>query len=145
MICRCCGKEFTVLYPDLWAYRVGKKWYCTWKCLRADEKGDKEMPRMKKDSPIRHHARLNSRSRPRSSLKATAMSLRVAEALTLRSTTTEPYVNLMVHPQPQTAIYSVLKNGITSTLKYVRSVQEQQPLPSRLISADGAEEALPSP
>ena len=50
MICRCCGKEFTVLYPDLWAYKVGKKWFCTWKCLRADEKkGEDEMPRMKKD------------------------------------------------------------------------------------------------
>ena len=51
MICSWCKKEFTVLYPDLWAYRVGKKkWFCTWKCLRADEKkGENEMPRMKKD------------------------------------------------------------------------------------------------
>ena len=50
MICRCCGKEFTVLYPDLWAYKVGGKWFCTWKCLRADEKkGENEVPRMKKD------------------------------------------------------------------------------------------------
>lgn len=50
MICSWCGKEFTVLYPDLWAYKVGKKWFCTWKCLRADEKkGEDEMPRMKKD------------------------------------------------------------------------------------------------
>ena len=50
MICNWCKKEFTVLYPDLWAYRVGKKWFCTWKCLRADEKkGEDEMARMKKD------------------------------------------------------------------------------------------------
>lgn len=50
MKCSWCGKEFTVLYPDLWAYKVGKKWFCTWKCLRADEKkGEDEMPRMKKD------------------------------------------------------------------------------------------------
>lgn len=49
MICSQCGKEFTVLYPDMWRYRVKSKWFCTWKCLRADEKGDKEMPRMKKD------------------------------------------------------------------------------------------------
>ena len=50
MKCSWCGKEFTVLYPDLWVYKVGKKWFCTWKCLRADEKkGEDEMPRMKKD------------------------------------------------------------------------------------------------
>ena len=49
MKCSWCGKEFTVLYPDMWRYKANKKWFCTWKCLRADEKGDKEMPRMKKD------------------------------------------------------------------------------------------------
>lgn len=50
MKCSQCGKEFTVLYPDLWAYKTSKKWFCTWKCLRADEKkGEEEMPRMKKD------------------------------------------------------------------------------------------------
>ena len=40
--CRVCGKEFEVLYPELWRYRAGKLpnqsiWFCTWKCLRAWE------------------------------------------------------------------------------------------------------------
>ena len=48
MICSQCGKEFTVLYPELWAYKAKNKWFCTWKCLRKDEKGENDM-RMKKD------------------------------------------------------------------------------------------------
>ena len=39
-ICRVCGKEFVALYPHLWAYRRGEDYYCSWKCLRAEEKGD---------------------------------------------------------------------------------------------------------
>ena len=40
--CRSCGKEFVVLYPDLWRYRDGNKWFCSWGCLRADEKGERK-------------------------------------------------------------------------------------------------------
>ena len=39
-ICRVCGKEFVALYPHLWAYRHGNDYYCSWKCLRAEGKGD---------------------------------------------------------------------------------------------------------
>ena len=48
--CRTCGKEFDVLWPELWRYKKmngnsTKTWYCSWKCLRADEnrKGENEM------------------------------------------------------------------------------------------------------
>ena len=38
--CRTCGKRTVILYPALWAYRKGpEKWFCSWKCLRAFEKG----------------------------------------------------------------------------------------------------------
>ena len=50
MICHQCGKEFDVLYPDLWAYKRWNKWFCSWHCLRADEKGEEStMARLKKD------------------------------------------------------------------------------------------------
>ena len=36
--CAACGKEFEVLYPELWAYKkYGKIFYCTWKCFRKKE------------------------------------------------------------------------------------------------------------
>jgi len=43
MTCRNCGKPITVLHPSRWAYKVsnghgGFTYFCTWKCLRADEK-----------------------------------------------------------------------------------------------------------
>ena len=41
-VCPVCGKHFTVLWPRQWAYRGGTlnnpKFYCSWKCLRANEK-----------------------------------------------------------------------------------------------------------
>ena len=50
MICHQCGKEFDVLYPDLWRYKRGNKWFFSWHCLRADEKGEESMAtRLKKD------------------------------------------------------------------------------------------------
>lgn len=36
--CAECGKEFVVLYQDIWAYKRGEKWLCSWKCLRAYDK-----------------------------------------------------------------------------------------------------------
>lgn len=45
--CPVCGKKFTVLYPEMWAYRDRSVSYgrflCSWKCLRADEKKGKTM------------------------------------------------------------------------------------------------------
>lgn len=52
MVTRCtqCGKDFDILYPDLWAYKTGSKIFCSWHCLRADErKEEDEMARLKKD------------------------------------------------------------------------------------------------
>lgn len=36
--CAMCGKEFVVLYQDIWAYKRGDRWLCSWKCLRAYDK-----------------------------------------------------------------------------------------------------------
>ena len=52
MVAHCiqCGKHFDILYPDLWRYRKGNRIFCSWHCLRADErKEDNEMARLKKD------------------------------------------------------------------------------------------------
>ena len=52
--CRVCGKKFDVIYPELWRYkdakdtRVAKKWYCSWKCLREDEKREEQKRREQK-------------------------------------------------------------------------------------------------
>ena len=39
--CQNCGKQIDILHPNQWGYKVkhgsGYKFYCTWKCLRADE------------------------------------------------------------------------------------------------------------
>lgn len=41
--CEVCGKDFIVLYQDLWRYKRGAKWLCSWKCLRAyDKKGEEK-------------------------------------------------------------------------------------------------------
>jgi len=50
--CPVCGKQFDVLYPNLWRYKVAiatnrYKYFCSWKCLRADEQR-KETNKMKK-------------------------------------------------------------------------------------------------
>lgn len=48
--CSQCGKDFPMLYPHLWRYKTGNKLFCSWHCLRADErKEDNEMARLKKD------------------------------------------------------------------------------------------------
>lgn len=47
--CAECGKHFDILYPDLWAYKTGSKFFCSWHCLRANERKEDEMARLKKD------------------------------------------------------------------------------------------------
>ena len=54
--CPICRKYFSVLYPHLWRYKVQitsnrYKYFCSWKCLRADEqrRSNEEMEKMKKD------------------------------------------------------------------------------------------------
>lgn len=57
-VCTVCGKRFSVLYPHLWRYKEPcggnghYRYFCSWKCLRANEKNQKEktdMEKMKKD------------------------------------------------------------------------------------------------
>ena len=40
--CRNCGKQIDIIHPTRWAYKVkrgaGYTYFCTWKCLREDEK-----------------------------------------------------------------------------------------------------------
>ena len=38
-VCGRCGKEFVILYPHLWSYKKENQVFCSWKCLRAWEKG----------------------------------------------------------------------------------------------------------
>ena len=48
MVTKCteCGKRTVVLYPDLWVYKRGagspggQRFFCSWHCLRAYDKGD---------------------------------------------------------------------------------------------------------
>lgn len=45
-ICPVCRKHFWVMYPHLWAYKRGyglnqQIYFCSWKCLRTDEKKEK--------------------------------------------------------------------------------------------------------
>lgn len=47
-ICTVCGKEFTVLYPQLYRFKRGgakgkTNWFCSWGCLRAwDKEGEQK-------------------------------------------------------------------------------------------------------
>ena len=36
--CYICGKEFDVLYPDIYTYKRGKHWFCRYTCMRQYEK-----------------------------------------------------------------------------------------------------------
>lgn len=47
--CPVCGKAFYVQWPQLWRYKEGGVFICTWKCLRKIRKDQEEMERMKKD------------------------------------------------------------------------------------------------
>ena len=42
--CAMCGKEFVVLYQDLYRYKRGDRWLCSWKCLRAFDKSKEGSP-----------------------------------------------------------------------------------------------------
>ena len=36
--CPNCHKDFTIIYPQMWAYKRNSEYFCSWKCLRAVEK-----------------------------------------------------------------------------------------------------------
>jgi len=40
--CPVCKKRTVVLYPDLWAYKRKGIYYCTWHCLRVQERKEDE-------------------------------------------------------------------------------------------------------
>lgn len=52
--CQCCGKPVAVLEPSRWGYKVKGKngwiYYCSWKCLRADEKRIEQAQKEKQDA-----------------------------------------------------------------------------------------------
>ena len=37
-ICPVCDKRFEVLWPHMWAYKIGSQSVCSWKCIRENEK-----------------------------------------------------------------------------------------------------------
>ena len=48
--CQECGNKVEVMYPELWRYKRGSRYLCSWKCLRLyDQKGSEDMEKMKKD------------------------------------------------------------------------------------------------
>ena len=59
--CPICGKHFSVLYPHLWRYKVQitsnrYKYFCSWKCLRADEQRRSNEPMKKLTTEQRQKA-----------------------------------------------------------------------------------------
>ena len=55
--CKVCKKTFSVLHPTRWAYKQWdgnhvKAWYCSWKCLRADESKHAKKPRKERHNKI---------------------------------------------------------------------------------------------
>ena len=52
--CQCCGKPVSVLEPSRWGYKVKGKngwiYYCSWKCLRAEEKRIEQAEQKKKEA-----------------------------------------------------------------------------------------------
>ena len=52
--CQLCGKPVSVLEPSRWGYKVKEKngwiYYCSWKCLRADEKRIEQAEQKKKEA-----------------------------------------------------------------------------------------------
>ena len=60
-LCPVCRKYFSVLYPHLWRYKVQitsnrYKYFCSWKCLRADEQRRSNEPMRKLTTEQRQHA-----------------------------------------------------------------------------------------
>lgn len=41
-ICPICGKEFEVLYPDIWRFKRQNRHLCSWSCLRVHDNRRKE-------------------------------------------------------------------------------------------------------
>ena len=109
MVTRCseCGKHFDILYPDLWAYKTGSKIFCSWHCLRADErKEEDEMARLKKDgTPAK-----------KPGPKTAAKTMKV---------TTLPAVEIPEKPVPLAPMPMVLQGGVNYQLKVDETKQPE--------------------
>lgn len=109
MVTRCseCGKHFDILYPDLWAYKTGSKIFCSWHCLRADErKEDNEMARLKKDGTPW------GKPGPKTAAKATKVP-------------TVPAVEIPEKPVPLAPMPMVLQGGVNYQLKVDETKQPE--------------------
>ena len=45
MKCPVCGKRFEVLWPQLWRYKRGTKYLCSYGCMREIDEGGRDMER----------------------------------------------------------------------------------------------------
>lgn len=57
-ICPVCRKEFEILHPPLWRYKINNEYVCSWGCLRkGEDKGvettKREVPQTAKDEAVR--------------------------------------------------------------------------------------------
>ena len=57
-ICPVCRKEFEILHPPLWRYKINNEYVCSWSCLRkGEDKGvettKREVPQTAKDEAVR--------------------------------------------------------------------------------------------
>jgi hypothetical protein len=49
MKCPVCGKQFTVLWPDLWRYKRGRNYLCGYGCMRMIDRGETVMEKFTKE------------------------------------------------------------------------------------------------
>lgn len=49
MKCPVCGKQFTVLWPDLWRYKRGRHYLCGYGCMRMIDRGETIMDKFTKE------------------------------------------------------------------------------------------------
>jgi hypothetical protein len=49
MKCPVCGKQFTVLWPDLWRYKRGRNYLCGYGCMRMIDRGETVMDKFTKE------------------------------------------------------------------------------------------------
>lgn len=57
-ICPVCRKEFEILHPPLWRYKINNEYVCSWGCMRkGEDKGvettKREVPQTAKDEAVR--------------------------------------------------------------------------------------------
>ena len=53
MKCPVCGKQFTVLWPDLWRYKRGRNYLCGYGCMRMIDRGETVMDKFTKEQKVK--------------------------------------------------------------------------------------------